>query len=100
MTGRIVLYSESVKLVRAILQHFAETSFPVEINTSRDLPARADFVVTRGNVQRPVEILAAQHHAMPAVIPESLLYLTSQAFTRGGLVLIGSDRKNSSNDES
>ena len=100
MTGRIVLYSDSVKLVRAIRHHFAGTSFDVEVNTSRELPSRADYVVTRGNpTRRPVEILAAQHHAIPAVIPESLLYLTAQAHALGGLTLIGSDRKADTNDQ-
>ncbi|MGW9567150.1 hypothetical protein [Prescottella equi] len=94
MTGRVVLFSESVKLVREIRHHFAGTSFAVEVTASRDLPERADYVVTRGSpTRRPVEILAAHHHAIPAAIPESLLYLTAQAHARGGLVLIGSDRK-------
>jgi len=79
-----------------VTKHFAETSFTV--TTRSGTPDHADFVVTTGSLQRPVEVFAAQLGATPAVIPEALLYLTGQAHNRGGLVLVGSDRKAQSDE--
>jgi hypothetical protein len=88
----VTLYSDAVKLVRCVRHHFEGTS--VEVRTaSGPVPERADFVVTLGSLQRPVEHLAARLAAQPAVLPEALLYLTSAVFDRGDLVLVGSDKR-------
>lgn len=96
MQQEITLYSGNVKTIRLIEKHFTDTSFTV--TTRNGLPATADFVVTTGGLQRPIEVFAAQLGATPAVLPESLLYLTGQAHHRGGLTLVGSDRKAQTND--
>lgn len=91
MNQEITLYTNNAKIRRMIEQHFRETSF--EITTRNGTPTSADFVVTSGKLQRPVEVFAANLGAVAAVIPEALMYLTGQAHHRRGLVLVGSDRK-------
>ncbi|EHK80867.1 hypothetical protein [Rhodococcus pyridinivorans] len=96
MQQEITLYSGNTRTIRMITRHFADTSFTV--TTRNGTPDHADFVVTTGGLQRPVEVFAAQLGATTAVIPEALLYLTGQAHNRGGLVLVGSDRKAQTNE--
>lgn len=92
MRQEITLYSENTRTIRMLRKHFEDTSFAVT-QRSGPPPDHADFVVTTGSLQRPVEVFAAQLGATVAVIPEALLYLTGQAHNRGGLTLVGSDRK-------
>lgn len=97
MPQQITLYSNNAKLYRLIRNHWTGTSF--EVTQRQGTPDTADFVVTTGALQRPVEIFAANLGATPAVLPEALLYLSSQAINRGGLVLVGSDRKAQNHDQ-
>lgn len=91
MPQQITVYSDSTKLLRTIRHHWQDTSFEVVQRKGR--PSSADFVVTLGSIQRPVELMALQLGATAAVLPEALMYLASQAIHRGGLVLVGTDRK-------
>jgi hypothetical protein len=88
----VTLVSDSIKLIRCVRHHFEDTTVEVH-TTSGPVPERADFVVTLGSLQRPVEHLAARLGATPAVLPEALFYIGSQVYLLGDLVLVGSDKK-------
>ncbi len=88
---QITVYSSNEKILRAIRNHWADTSF--EVITREGRPPTADFVVTLGSIQRPIEVMALALGATPACLPEALYYLAGKAHIRGGLVLVGSDRK-------
>lgn len=88
---QITLYSSNDKIARTIRNHWENTSFEVIAREGR--PTSADFVVTLGAINRPIGVLALTLGAAPACLPEALYYLAAQAHLRGGLTLVGSDRK-------
>lgn len=66
MPDPITLYSRNPRIVKAITELLA----PRRVVTSRDIPSKADVLVTMGQLGPAKELFAGSLHAMCVVLPE------------------------------